>query len=88
MMHLEKTFFDLADSCLTNAIVICDRGVMDATACELYVLISVMMFKIEHFRVMRYNMVMQNREIIILKALWCVICRHDTGAMAAHEGSV
>lgn len=34
-MHVEKTFFDLADSCPNNCIVICDRGVMDATACTL-----------------------------------------------------
>ena len=35
ILQLEKTFFDLAkgDSC--NVIVVCDRGAMDPSACEL-----------------------------------------------------
>ncbi len=33
IIQLENTFFDLAESCNQNCLVICDRGVMDASAC-------------------------------------------------------
>ena len=33
MMQLENTYFDLANSLNQNCLVICDRGVMDASAC-------------------------------------------------------
>ena len=36
MMQIENTFFDLATTCSTNCLVICDRGTMDATACECF----------------------------------------------------
>lgn len=32
MLQLEATFFELASTCKKNCLVICDRGVMDATA--------------------------------------------------------
>ncbi|CAD5121045.1 DgyrCDS9586 [Dimorphilus gyrociliatus] len=32
MLQLEETFFELASTCNQNCLVICDRGVMDATA--------------------------------------------------------
>jgi len=32
MMQIEDTFFDLASSCSRNCLVICDRGIMDASA--------------------------------------------------------
>lgn len=32
MMQIENTFFDLAASCRQNCLVICDRGIMDASA--------------------------------------------------------
>lgn len=34
MIQIENTFFDLASTCPKNCLVICDRGVMDASACE------------------------------------------------------
>lgn len=34
MLATEETFFTLAESCAKNCLVICDRGVMDASACE------------------------------------------------------
>ena len=33
MISIERTFFTLAQSCNRNCLIICDRGVMDATAC-------------------------------------------------------
>ena len=36
MLRTEETFFSLAESCKRNCLVICDRGAMDATACELF----------------------------------------------------
>ena len=36
IMQLETTFFDLAESCNQNCLVICDRGVMDASACMFF----------------------------------------------------
>ena len=33
MMAIENTYFDLAQSCQKNCLVICDRGLMDASAC-------------------------------------------------------
>ena len=35
MMQIEETFFDLAASCPQNCLVICDRGIMDASACKI-----------------------------------------------------
>lgn len=35
LMQIEQTYFDLADMCPTNCLVICDRGVMDPSACKL-----------------------------------------------------
>jgi len=32
MLAIENTYFDVADTCPKNCIVICDRGIMDATA--------------------------------------------------------
>lgn len=34
MMQIEQTYFDLADMSNANCLVICDRGVMDPSACE------------------------------------------------------
>ncbi|MPC75163.1 TRPL translocation defect protein 14 [Portunus trituberculatus] len=34
MMQIENTFFSLAETCSKNCLVICDRGTMDASACE------------------------------------------------------
>lgn len=34
MISLERTFFTLASTSKRNCLVICDRGIMDATACE------------------------------------------------------
>ncbi len=34
MMQIEETFFELASSCAQNCLVICDRGVMDASSCK------------------------------------------------------
>ena len=36
IIQLENTFFDLAESCNQNCLVICDRGVMDASACNVF----------------------------------------------------
>lgn len=33
-MQIENTFFDLSASCKRNCLVICDRGIMDASACK------------------------------------------------------
>jgi hypothetical protein len=35
MMQVENTYFDLAQSCPQNCLVICDRGLMDGSACKL-----------------------------------------------------
>ena len=34
MKQIEDTYFELADSCQQNCLVICDRGIMDASACK------------------------------------------------------
>ena len=34
MKQIEDTYFELADSCQHNCLVICDRGIMDASACK------------------------------------------------------
>lgn len=33
MIQIENTFFELGRSCTRNCLIICDRGVMDASAC-------------------------------------------------------
>jgi hypothetical protein len=32
MVQMENTFFELAESCTRNCLIICDRGAMDASA--------------------------------------------------------
>ncbi|WAR02966.1 TTD14-like protein [Mya arenaria] len=34
MMQIENTYFDLAQTCQKNCLVICDRGIMDGSACS------------------------------------------------------
>lgn len=34
MIQIENTYFELGESCKKNCLIICDRGVMDASACE------------------------------------------------------
>lgn len=34
MIQIENTFFQLGESCSRNCLIICDRGAMDASACE------------------------------------------------------
>jgi hypothetical protein len=34
MVQIENTYFDLAAMCNKNCLVICDRGIMDASACK------------------------------------------------------
>lgn len=34
MIQIENTYFELGKSCIKNCLIICDRGVMDASACE------------------------------------------------------
>ena len=34
MKEIENTYFDLAETSSVNTLVICDRGTMDASACE------------------------------------------------------
>ena len=36
MLQIEQTFFDLAENCTRDCLVICDRGIMDASACKLW----------------------------------------------------
>lgn len=35
MIQIENTYFELGKSCTKNCLIICDRGVMDASACKL-----------------------------------------------------
>lgn len=35
MIQIENTYFELGKSCSKNCLIICDRGVMDASACKL-----------------------------------------------------
>lgn len=34
MLQIENTFFELGESCSRDCLIICDRGAMDASACE------------------------------------------------------
>jgi len=34
MVQIENTYFELGNSSTRNCLIICDRGVMDASACE------------------------------------------------------
>lgn len=34
MLQIENTFFQIGESCSRNCLIICDRGAMDASACE------------------------------------------------------
>ena len=34
MMQIENSYFDLAESAQKNCLIICDRGLMDASACK------------------------------------------------------
>lgn len=34
MIQIENTYFELGKSCSKNCLIICDRGVMDASACK------------------------------------------------------
>ena len=51
MMQIENTFFDLATTCSTNCLVICDRGTMDATACECFAELAANLI---HFQVINF----------------------------------
>ena len=35
MMQIENSYFDLAKNAKKNCLIICDRGLMDASACKL-----------------------------------------------------
>jgi len=41
MLQIENTFFALAESCIRNCLIICDRGAMDASACTYSFLVGV-----------------------------------------------
>lgn len=34
MLQIENTFFELGESCEKDCLIICDRGAMDAAACN------------------------------------------------------
>ena len=34
MLSIENTYFELAETVDQNCLIICDRGTMDASACE------------------------------------------------------
>jgi len=34
MVQIENTYFELGNSSTRNCLIICDRGVMDASACK------------------------------------------------------
>lgn len=36
MIQIENTYFELGRTCKRNCLIICDRGVMDASACKFY----------------------------------------------------
>lgn len=36
MLQIENTFFELGESCEQDCLIICDRGAMDAAACNIY----------------------------------------------------
>ena len=38
MLQTEDTFFTLAETCKKKCLIICDRGAMDATACQFRIL--------------------------------------------------
>jgi len=40
MIQIENTYFELGKSCLRSCLIICDRGVMDASACTYLTLIK------------------------------------------------
>ena len=42
MLQIEQTFFDLAENCTRDCLVICDRGIMDASACKLWAVLRVL----------------------------------------------
>lgn len=44
MISIERTFFSLAQTCKRNCLIICDRGVMDATACKNFFNFKKLMF--------------------------------------------
>lgn len=35
MLQIENTFFELGESCEQDCLIICDRGAMDAAACNI-----------------------------------------------------
>lgn len=40
MIQIENTYFELGQSSLRDCLIICDRGVMDASACKYYQLLT------------------------------------------------
>lgn len=40
MLQIENTFFELGESCSRDCLIICDRGAMDASACESNTIVS------------------------------------------------
>lgn len=49
MLQIENTFFELGESCEKDCLIICDRGAMDAAACNktiyLYFIIIIHLIK-------------------------------------------
>jgi len=44
MLQLENTYFELGESCDQNCLIICDRGAMDAAACNtkiIFIILSI-----------------------------------------------
>lgn len=42
MLQIENTFFELGESCSQDCLIICDRGAMDAAACNIKVIYTIL----------------------------------------------
>lgn len=44
MLQIENTFFELGESCEQDCLIICDRGAMDAAACNIIIIYLLWMY--------------------------------------------
>lgn len=46
MLQLENTYFELGESCDQNCLIICDRGAMDAAACNTKIIFMIFLINV------------------------------------------
>jgi len=64
MLQIENTFFELGESCDQDCLIICDRGAMDAAACNKIFLYDIININLSINK--KRKMVLSKKSIVII----------------------